>query len=119
MNHICLKTVLRRAVPTWLAVGLVLTAPVCSVLASSKTVILTTTTSTQDSGLLDVLVPLFEKQTGYSVKTVSVGTGQALALGGRGVGPCPGDGEEVRGGGQHDQPPARDAQRFHHRWPRG
>lgn len=84
MNHICWKTVLRRAVPTWLAVGLVLTAPVCSVLASSKTVILTTTTSTQDSGLLDVLVPLFEKQTGYSVKTVSVGTGQALALGGRG-----------------------------------
>ena len=84
MNHICLKAVLRRAVPTWLAVGLVLTAPVCSVLASSKTVILTTTTSTQDSGLLDVLVPMFEKQTGYSVKTVSVGTGQALALGGRG-----------------------------------
>jgi tungstate transport system substrate-binding protein len=84
MNHICLKTVLRRAVPTWLAVGLVLTAPVCSVLASSKTVILTTTTSTQDSGLLDVLVPMFEKQTGYSVKTVSVGTGQALALAGRG-----------------------------------
>ena len=84
MNPICWKTVLRRAVPTWLAVGLVSTAPVCSVLASSKTVILTTTTSTQDSGLLDVLVPLFEKQTGYSVKTVSVGTGQALALGGRG-----------------------------------
>ena len=84
MNHLCWKTVLRRAVPTWLAVGLVLTAPVCSVLASSRTVILTTTTSTQDSGLLDVLVPMFEKRTGYSVKTVSVGTGQALALGGRG-----------------------------------
>ncbi|MEK6660374.1 MAG: substrate-binding domain-containing protein [candidate division NC10 bacterium] len=67
-----------------MAVGLVLTALVSSVLASSRTVILTTTTSTQDSGLLDVLVPLFEKQTGYSVKTVSVGTGQALALGGRG-----------------------------------
>jgi len=84
MNHMCLKTVLRRAVPTSLAVGLVLTALVSSVLAASKTVILTTTTSTQDSGLLDVLVPMFEKQTGYSVKTVSVGTGQALALGGRG-----------------------------------
>src|SRR3990172_99937 len=80
MNPICWKTVLRRAVPTWLAVGLVLTAPVCSVLASSKTVILTTTTSTQDSGLLDVLVPLFEKQTGYSVKTVSVGTRHPLPL---------------------------------------
>ena len=49
-----------------------------------KNVILSTTTSTQDSGLLDVLVPLFEKQTGYSVKTVSVGTGQALALAAKG-----------------------------------
>jgi tungstate transport system substrate-binding protein len=50
----------------------------------SKVVIVSTTTSTQDSGLLDVLVPLFEKQTGYSVKTVAVGTGQALALAARG-----------------------------------
>jgi tungstate transport system substrate-binding protein len=51
---------------------------------SPRTLILATTTSTQDSGLLDVLVPLFEKQTGYSVKTISVGTGQALALAARG-----------------------------------
>ena len=50
----------------------------------SRTVILSTTTSTQDSGLLDVLVPLFEKTTGYTVKTISVGTGQALALAARG-----------------------------------
>lgn len=47
-------------------------------------VILATTTSTQDSGLLDVLVPLFERQTGYRVKPIAVGTGQALALGARG-----------------------------------
>jgi len=46
--------------------------------------ILATTTSTQDSGLLDVLVPLFERQSGYRVKTISVGTGQAMALGERG-----------------------------------
>ena len=51
---------------------------------TQKSVILSTTTSTQDSGLLGVLVPLFEKQTGYSVKTVSVGTGQALALAAKG-----------------------------------
>jgi tungstate transport system substrate-binding protein len=51
---------------------------------NSRNVILSTTTSTQDSGLLDVLVPLFEKQTGYSVKTISVGTGQALALAAKG-----------------------------------
>src|SRR5438876_879163 len=52
--------------------------------AGSSVVILSTTTSTQDSGLLDVLVPRFEKQTGYTVKTISVGTGQALALAARG-----------------------------------
>ena len=51
---------------------------------TQKNVILSTTTSPQDSGLLGVLVPLFEKQTGYSVKTVSVGTGQALALAAKG-----------------------------------
>ena len=53
-------------------------------LPQSTAVILATTTSTQDSGLLDVLVPLFEKQTGYTVKTIAVGTGQSLALGDRG-----------------------------------
>ncbi len=52
--------------------------------AQSKVVILSTTTSTQDSGLLDVLVPMFETRTGYTVKTISVGTGQALALAARG-----------------------------------
>ncbi|AGL00317.1 substrate-binding domain-containing protein [Desulfoscipio gibsoniae] len=44
-------------------------------------IILATTTSTQDSGLLDVLVPKFQEQTGYTVKTVPVGTGQALEMG--------------------------------------
>jgi tungstate transport system substrate-binding protein len=53
-------------------------------LAQSNTVILSTTTSTQDSGLLDALVPMFERKTGLSVKTISVGTGQALALAARG-----------------------------------
>jgi tungstate transport system substrate-binding protein len=52
--------------------------------AQSNVLILSTTTSTQDSGLLDVLVPMFEKKTGLSVKTISVGTGQALALAARG-----------------------------------
>jgi tungstate transport system substrate-binding protein len=46
--------------------------------------ILATTTSTQDSGLLDVLVPEFQRLSGYNVKTISVGTGQAMALGERG-----------------------------------
>lgn len=51
---------------------------------SNSNVILATTTSTQDSGLLDVLIPEFEKATGYKVKTIAVGTGQALAMGEKG-----------------------------------
>lgn len=51
--------------------------------ASGK-LILATTTSTQDSGLLDVLVPMFEKETGYTVKTVAVGSGQAIEQASRG-----------------------------------
>ena len=47
-------------------------------------VLLATTTSTQDSGLLDELLPLFEAQTGYQVKTIAVGTGEALAMARRG-----------------------------------
>ncbi|HEX7125750.1 MAG TPA: substrate-binding domain-containing protein [Thermodesulfobacteriota bacterium] len=50
----------------------------------TRDVILSTTTSTMDSGLLDVLIPMFEKKTGYRVKPISVGTGQALALAERG-----------------------------------
>jgi tungstate transport system substrate-binding protein len=46
--------------------------------------ILATTTSTQDSGLLDVLLPVFEKKTGYFVKTIAVGSGQAMAMGEKG-----------------------------------
>jgi tungstate transport system substrate-binding protein len=46
--------------------------------------LLATTTSTQDSGLLDVLIPDFQAKTGYKVKTSAVGTGAALAIGARG-----------------------------------
>jgi tungstate transport system substrate-binding protein len=46
--------------------------------------ILATTTSTQDSGLLDVLIPMFQEQTGYTVKTVAVGSGQAMEMGQQG-----------------------------------
>jgi len=51
---------------------------------SNPDLILATTTSTQDSGLLDVLVPDFEKKSGYVVKTIAVGTGAALAMGKKG-----------------------------------
>ena len=61
--------------------GLLLLASACG---SSDSLILATTTSTFDSGLLDELVPLFEEQTGFNVKVIAVGTGQALEMGRRG-----------------------------------
>ena len=51
---------------------------------ATPALILATTTSTQDSGLLDELIPAFQKATGYVVKTVAVGTGQALTMGQQG-----------------------------------
>ncbi|MFA5180632.1 MAG: substrate-binding domain-containing protein [Syntrophales bacterium] len=49
-----------------------------------KNIIMATTTSTQDTGLLDVLIPIFEKKTGYFVKTIAVGSGQAMTMGSKG-----------------------------------
>jgi tungstate transport system substrate-binding protein len=46
--------------------------------------ILSTTTSTVDTGLLDFLLPIFEKQTGYMVSPLSLGSGQALETAARG-----------------------------------
>ena len=75
----------RSAPMRWaLLAALFLTMLPAPATAQRSPVILSTTTSTQDSGLLDVLVPLFEQKTGYAVKTIAVGTGQALALAARG-----------------------------------
>lgn len=52
--------------------------------AKPTQMILATTTSTQDTGLLDVLIPMFEKENNVKVKTIAVGTGQALAMGKKG-----------------------------------
>lgn len=49
--------------------------------AKNKTVILATTTSVQDTGLLDLLLAAFQKKTGYLVKAIAVGSGQAMQLG--------------------------------------
>ena len=51
---------------------------------ANANLILATTTSTQDSGLLDVLIPMFQDQTGYTVQTVAVGPGQAMEMGQQG-----------------------------------
>lgn len=48
---------------------------------NGEEIILATTTSTQDSGLLDAILPVFEDETGYSVSVVSVGSGEAMTMG--------------------------------------
>ena len=49
--------------------------------SGNSEIILATTTSTKDSGLLDEILPVFEKETGYSVSVVSVGSGEAMTMG--------------------------------------
>ncbi len=67
-----------------LAIAIALLAGGSPATAAQKNLILATTTSTQDTGLLDVLIPIFEKKTGYFVKTIAVGSGQAMAMGTKG-----------------------------------
>jgi tungstate transport system substrate-binding protein len=78
--------------PSWKAAALLAAAtstvlhrrPPSSTDFQSREILLATTTSTRDAGLLDSLLPLFERETGYQVKVIAVGSGQALALGRRG-----------------------------------
>ena len=56
----------------------------CAGAAPERSLVLATTTSTQDSGLLDELLPVFTRETGWRVRTVAVGSGQAIELGRRG-----------------------------------
>ena len=56
----------------------------CGTEAGDRAIVLAATTSTQDSGLLDVVVPAFEADTGRQVRTLALGSGQAIALGRRG-----------------------------------
>ena len=67
-----------------LAGAVLLAAGVYGCSSGSDELILATTTSTQDSCLLDVLVPQFEKEHDYKVKTIAVGSGEALRLAGEG-----------------------------------
>jgi tungstate transport system substrate-binding protein len=57
----------------------------CGASSSQNTnLLLVSTTSTQDSGLLDVILPAFTEKTGYTVQLVAVGSGQALKIGAEG-----------------------------------
>ena len=68
-----------------LALGLALVAGVIAVSepvrAGERSLILATTTSVRDSGLLDALLPAFAERTGIRVKVIAVGTGAALRMG--------------------------------------
>ena len=66
----------------WVAVIVLLVAAAGT--APAQDLLLATTTSTRDAGLLDSLIPDFERRTGYHVRVIAVGSGQALAMGRRG-----------------------------------
>lgn len=68
-----------------LVVGLLSLAPAAPALAAQeREIVLATTTSTHDSGLLDSLLPMFRQETGIAVKPIAVGTGAALEMSRRG-----------------------------------
>jgi tungstate transport system substrate-binding protein len=78
---------MKRFLSLTLLLAIFLTA--CGTVAPSDTpqntnLLLVSTTSTQDSGLLDVLLPAFTEKTGYNVQLVAVGSGQALKIGAEG-----------------------------------
>jgi tungstate transport system substrate-binding protein len=52
--------------------------------AQEKSIVVASTTSTQDSGLFEYLLPLYKQKTGVTVKVIAQGTGQALDTGRRG-----------------------------------
>jgi tungstate transport system substrate-binding protein len=64
----------------FIAIAFAIAWPLYGDAQSKPAIILATTTSTQDSGLLDVLVPRFEKEHGIDVKVIAVGTGAALRM---------------------------------------
>jgi tungstate transport system substrate-binding protein len=71
---------------TWVALvaSLALYGAAASVQAEDRSIVVASTTSTQDSGLFEYLLPLFKQKTGITVKVVAQGTGQALDTGRRG-----------------------------------
>jgi len=82
MKHFAGRALIMMAL--FLLMSVILWSPSIAAEKQQKNVILATTTSTQDSGLLDVLIPIFEKETGFFVKTISVGSGQAMKMGEKG-----------------------------------
>ncbi len=63
---------------------LAMLAPLAPVSAQEKSIVVASTTSTEDSGLFKHILPLFKQKTGIEVKVIAQGTGQALETGRRG-----------------------------------
>jgi tungstate transport system substrate-binding protein len=70
----------RKSLLSFLLLTVVISAALSLLAQSRQSLILATTTSTQDSGLLDVLVPRFEKERRIEVKVIAVGSGAALRM---------------------------------------
>src|SRR5262250_3742538 len=71
----------RRALIAAITLGVAIVAP--PALAQDKSIVVASTTSTQDSGLFEYLLPIFKQATGITVKVIAQGTGQALDTGRR------------------------------------
>src|SRR6187549_3513944 len=69
---------------TLIAFAIAAMAAIPAASAQDKSIIVSSTTSTQDSGLFGHILPLFKAKTGITVKVISQGTGQALDTGRRG-----------------------------------
>lgn len=77
-------TLPRRTPHAALRIGLLAVCTLGARTPQSPEILLATTTSTRDAGLLDSLLPIFERRSGFKVKVVAVGSGQALEMGRRG-----------------------------------
>ena len=76
-----MKKMFRRL---FLATLVALSIPAAQVFAQEKSIVVSSTTSTEQSGLFNYMLPIFKMKTGIEVKVVAVGTGQALDIGRRG-----------------------------------
>ncbi len=76
---------MKKLLPSFTAaLSLVLLSQSQIAIAQEKSIVVSSTTSTEQSGLFGYLLPIFEKKAGIQVKVVAVGTGQALDIGRRG-----------------------------------
>src|SRR5215469_13097013 len=72
----------RRTLIASIALGVIIVAT--SAYTQDKSIVVASTTSTQDSGLFEYLLPIFKQKTGITVKVLAQGTGQALDTARRG-----------------------------------